>query len=215
MIHPFRDLSQRFSAGYNDHYENPRFNIRPSQPIPAILNSDPKEIVFTSWGIHPHYDKTGKMFFINARDDSMDKPTWKKMIREQRCLIPADGFYEWQKTTGKTKTPYRFEMKDKGLFAFAGLWQLEEDERGNEIPHTVIITTTPNSVVEDVHDRMPAILSKEEEEIWLNPDTDADEAIKLLNPYPASKMHKFAISTLVNLPSNDTEEIILPAKNSA
>lgn len=94
IIHPFRDLSQRFNAGYNESPADPRYNVRPSQPIPTILNTDPDQITYSMWGIHPLYDKTGKMFFINARNDSMTKPTWKKMIQEKRCLILADGFYE-------------------------------------------------------------------------------------------------------------------------
>lgn len=215
VIHPFRDLSRRFNAGYNEKETKPRYNIRPSQPIATILNTDPDEIVYTLWGIHPFYDKTGKMFFINARDDSMTKPTWKKLLQEKRCLILADGFYEWQKQSkSKTKIPYRFELKSKEPFAFAGLWQLEEDEKGNRIPHSVIITTEPNSIVEDIHDRMPAILLPDLEQVWLNPDNDSETAIKALRPYPAQKMVSYPISTLVNKPSNDSAEIINPARNS-
>ncbi len=212
VIHPFRDLSQRFNAGYNDSPVKPRYNVRPSQPIPTILNTDPGEIVYTQWGIHPFYDKTGKMFFINARNDSMTKPTWKKLIQEQRCLILADGFYEWQKQPKtKLKVPYRFELKNKQPFAFAGLWQYEEDNKGNKIPHSVIITTTPNKVVEDVHDRMPVILTPSSEKDWLNPDIESHDAIELLTPYPAKEMVSYPISTLVNKPSNDSVEVIKPA----
>mgnify|MGYP000613184003 CR=1 FL=1 len=215
VIHPFRDLSQRFNAGYNESPVQPRYNVRPSQPIPTILNTDPEVIVHTQWGIHPFYDKTGKMFFINARNDSMVKPTWKKMIQEQRCLILADGFYEWQKQLDtKLKVPYRFELKDKEPFAFAGLWQYEQDDKGNKVPHSVIITTTPNEVVEDVHDRMPVILTPSNEKDWLNPDVAAEDAIEMLIPYPAKEMVSYPISTLVNSPSNDSVEIIKPAENS-
>ena len=132
IIHPFRDLSQRFNAGYNDSPTDPRYNVRPSQPIATILNTDPDQIIYSMWGIHPFYDKTGKMFFINARNDSMTKPTWKKMVQEQRCLILADGFYEWQKQPdSKTKVPFRFELVSKEPFAFAGLWQYESPRTGN------------------------------------------------------------------------------------
>lgn len=215
VIHPFKDLSQRFNAGYNESPVDPRYNVRPSQPIPTILNTDPGQITYTTWGIHPFYDKAGKMFFINARNDSMAKPTWKKMIQEQRCLILADGFYEWQKQpNSKLKVPYRFELKDKEPFAFAGLWQYEEDDKGNKIPHSVIITTTPNEVVENVHDRMPVILTSTSEKEWLNPDIEAGDAISLLQPYPATEMVSYPISTLVNKPINDSVEIIKPAENS-
>ncbi len=214
VIHPFRDLSKRFNAGYNEKESKPRYNVRPSQPIPAILNSNPDEITYTMWGIHPFYDKTGKMFFINARNDSMTKPTWKKLIQEQRCLILADGFYEWKKVNSKTKQPFRFEMKSKEPFAFAGLYQYEEID-GQKIPHTVIITTEPNDLVEEVHDRMPAILTPANEEDWLNPDIDADKAIKMLKPYPKKEMVSYPISTLINKPSNDLEDVIRPIQNSA
>ncbi len=215
VIHPFRDLSQRFNAGYNDSPVDPRYNVRPSQPIPTILNTDPEEIVYTQWGIHPFYDKTGKMFFINARNDSMIKPTWKKMVQEQRCLILADGFYEWQKQPdSKLKVPYRFELKDKEPFAFAGLYQYELDNKGNKVPHSVIITTTPNEVVESVHNRMPVILTPTSEKEWLNPDLETEDIIELLQPYPANKMVSYPISTLINKPSNDSSDIIKPAANS-
>jgi putative SOS response-associated peptidase YedK len=216
VIHPFKDLSQRFNAGYNDFYEKPRFNVRPSQPVPVILNSDPSQIVFASWGIHPTYDKTRKMFFINARNDSLLKPTWKKLLQYNRCLIPADGFYEWQRTAGsKIKIPFRFELKDKGLFAFAGLWQEELDSQGNNIPHCVIITTEPNAIVSDVHDRMPAILAADDEQVWLNPDSDLDQVLNLVKPYPEEQMLKYPISTLVNSPANDDVEIIAPVDSTA
>jgi putative SOS response-associated peptidase YedK len=215
VIHPFRDLSQRFNAGYNDSPIDPRYNVRPSQPIPTILNTDPEEIVHTEWGIHPFYDKTGKMFFINARNDSMVKPTWKKMIQEQRCLILADGFYEWQKQPdSKVKVPYRFELTSKEPFAFAGLWQYETDAQGNKVPHSVIITTTPNELVENVHDRMPVILTPQSEKDWLYPDISADEAISMLVPYPTIRMVSYPISTLVNSPANDHPDILIPAENS-
>ncbi len=215
VIHPFRDLSDRFNAGYNEKETKPRYNVRPSQPVPTILNSDPSEIVYTMWGVHPFYDKTGKMFFINARNDSLEKPTWRKMLSQQRCLILADGFYEWKKIEGeKTKIPFRFELTGNDPFAFAGLWQMEKDAHGREIPHSVIITTEPNEIVSEVHNRMPAILNSETEKEWLNPDTDPEVAMGLLKPYPKSEMKSFAISTLVNLPSNDSAEIIKPAENS-
>lgn len=211
ILHPFRDVSARFNAGYNDSREIPRYNIRPSQPVPVILNTDHISITYAVWGIHPTYDKTHKMFFINARDDSLLKPTWKHMLSERRCLIPADGFYEWQKLNQpRVKIPYRFELKSKDLFAFAGLWHEEFDNTGQTTPHCVIITTEPNDIVAEVHDRMPAMLRREDEQVWLNPDTDVKIALEALKPYPEAKMHRYQVSTLVNSPQNDSEEIIKP-----
>lgn len=212
VIHPFRDLSARFNAGYTEEFDAPRYNIRPSQPIPVILNSNSKVISFAQWGIHPKYDKTRKMFFINARDDSLQKPTWKKMVHENRCLIPADGFYEWQKLENtRIKTPFRFELKNMKLFAFAGLWQEEIDENGITIPHCVIITTEPNDTVGKIHDRMPAILHTEQERAWLDNETPLEVLLAMLKPYEDTDMQSFQVSSLVNSPSNDSPEIIEPS----
>jgi len=210
ILHPFKEVGRRFNAGYNLelNQSQPRYNVRPSQPIPVVFNTNPEEISLAFWGVHPAYDKTKKLFFINARNDSLNKNTWHKMFLEQRCLIPADGFYEWEKGEGKTKIPYRFELKDQGVFAFAGLWQEETGLKGDTAPHAVIITTTPNSLVAEVHDRMPAILKMEEESTWLNPDTNPEELENLLKPISSNSMKKFQVSTLVNSASNDTKEII-------
>ena len=202
-----RELSERFEVKADIAWEQPRYNIRPSQAIPVILNSDPDDLTLAKWGVDPHYDRSHKMFIINARAESLLKPTWKTMLAEGRCLIPADGFYEWQ-TSGKSKIPYRFELKDKGLFAFAGLWHLETDKQGRQQRHAVIITTEPNSLVASIHDRMPAILRPEDEEVWLNPDNDPEAVKELLKPYPVSKMHKYRVSTLVNSAKNDNKAII-------
>ena len=209
IIHPLKELGRRFNAGYNEEFDSPRYNIRPSQPIPVILNSDPSQIVFASWGIHPSYDRSRKLFFINARDDSLERPTWKKMFQERRCLIPADGFYEWQKSDNKTKVPFRFELKSKELFAFAGLWH-EEEYNNQTIPHCVIITTEPNRVVKDVHDRMPAILSRDQEISWLDPDQSEESLKALLHPLAAKELTSFKVSTLVNSAKNDSPEIVVP-----
>lgn len=213
ILHPFRDLSQKFNAGYNGTEPNPRYNVRPSQPIPAILNTDPDEIVHTYWGIKPPFIQ-GTRYLINARDDSLYKPTWKKLLQEQRCLILADGFIEWKKTEG-AKTPYFFKRKDAEPFAFAGLWKLDKTPDGQEVPHTVIITTEPNELVADVHNRMPAMFDPEEGKKWLNPDISPEDAKSLLKPYKTSEMTSYAISTLVNKPTNDFAEVIQPAQNSA
>ncbi len=212
VIHPFRDLSARFNAGYTEEFGVPRYNLRPSEPIPVILNTNSNVLTFAQWGIHPKYDKTHKMFFINARNDSLSKPTWREIFYTQRCLIPADGFYEWQKLdNSREKIPYRFELEDMTLFAFAGLWQEETDEHGITIPHCVIITTEPNDTVGKIHDRMPAILRKEDEAIWLDMDTPIEDALAMLQPYEDREMRSYKISKLVNSPFQDSPEIIAPA----
>lgn len=168
----------------------------------AILNIDPEQMILAQWGIVPFWDKTGKKQIINARKDSLEKPTFKKSFLERRCLILADGFYEWKAESSKSKTPYRFTLKSENPFAFAGIWQEHAED-----PQVVIITTDPNKIVEPIHNRMPAILRPEEEDQWLNPDLEAEQLLELLRPYQASEMDAYPVSKSVNLPINDNYDI--------
>lgn len=144
-----------------------------------IRNTSPEQIEIVSWGIIPVWDKTGKKTIINARKDSLEKPTFRKSFFERRCLVLADSFYEWMKVDGqKAKQPYRFLLKSEQPFAFAGIW--EEAEEGN-VPHCTIITTESNGIVAPVHNRMPVILAPEVEGEWLNLDTPPEQALELLH----------------------------------
>lgn len=204
----FDKLSKRFKAKPPRVSYPKRYNIRPSQPLVTILNTNPDQITIAQWGIIPFWDKTGKKQIINARRDSLEKPTFKKSFHERRCLILTDGFYEWKAAEGKQpKTPYRFILKSEEPFAFAGIWQEEADE-----PHAVIITTEPNKLAGKVHNRMPAILRPEAEQDWLNPDLDPEHALELLQPYPDNEMTAYPVSTLVNMPRNDNIEVIRPTQ---
>lgn len=202
----FGKLAKRFKAKPPKVLYPKRYNIRPSQPLVTILNTDPEQMVIVRWGITPFWDKTGKKQIINARKDSLEKPTFKQSFHERRCLILADGFYEWKAEGSKYKTPYRFTLKSEEPFAFAGIWQEDAED-----PHAVIITTDPNKIVEPIHNRMPAILKPEVELEWLNPDLQPEQVLELLQPYPDKKMKDYAVSTLVNLPRNDRIEVIRPA----
>ncbi|HYV33753.1 MAG TPA: SOS response-associated peptidase, partial [Candidatus Limnocylindria bacterium] len=142
---------------------------------------------------------------INVRKDSLEKPTFKQSFHERRCLILADGFYEWKAEGSKSKAPYRFTLKSEEPFAFAGIWQEDAED-----PQAVIITTDPNKRVEPIHNRMPAILKPEAEQEWLNPDLEDKQILELLQPYPAKEINIYRISTLVNLPRNDAVEVIKP-----
>jgi putative SOS response-associated peptidase YedK len=201
----FGKLSKRFKAKPPKVSYPKRYNIRPSQPLVTILNTDPEQMVIAQWGIVPFWDKTGKKQIINARKDSLEKPTFKKSFLERRCLILADGFYEWKAEGSKSKTPYRFTLKSEEPFAFAGIWQ--ED---GEDPSCVIITTDPNKLVEPIHNRMPAILQSGAEKEWLNPDLEPEQALNLLRPYSDNEMRSYSVSTMVNLPKNDVPSIIEP-----
>ena len=204
-------LSQRFDVPPPRDIFLPRYNARPSQMLPAILNIDPGQIVFTKWGIVPPWAKTPSQQVINARAESLtEKPLFRKSFEERRCLVLTDGFYEWAKLKDGSKAPFRFELKSKEPFAFAGIWQ--EDLKTGE-PEFAIITTEPNKLVEKVHNRMPAILRREDEKSWLNPDLGDNQLKEMLKPYSEKLMESYMISTMVNSPRNDSKEIIKPMKD--
>jgi putative SOS response-associated peptidase YedK len=205
----FDRLIKRFNATSSVTYPR-RYNIRPTQTVPVILNTDPHHLELASWGITPFWDKTGKKIIINARKDSLEKPTFKKSFYERRCLVLADSFYEWMTVPGQSiKRPFRFLLKSEQPFAFAGIWKEQDSEEGKE-PHCAIITTEPNGIVGKVHDRMPAILRPEAEAEWLDFDTSPEQALELLRPYPDSEMKAYEVSTMVNSPTNDVREAISP-----
>lgn len=200
---------QFFSNPRDFHKWNAIYNARPSEYLPIATEENPKQLTSAYWGFVPHWmdPKKGRAV-INARAESItQKPYFRAAMKSQRCIIPADGFYEWQ-AGPKGKTPYYFYRKDKKLFSFAGVYDLlpgKKDELG-----FAIITTTPNSLVAKVHDRMPVMLNDESVEDWLNPDTTADQAEKLLTPYPATQMAAYAVSRAVNFARNKGPEVIEP-----
>lgn len=147
---------------------------------------------------------------INARAETVDKkPSFKQSLRSRRCLIPADGFYEWKKEGGR-KRPYRITPKNRDLFVFAGLWDAWVSPKGETINSCTIITTSANTLIEPIHNRMPVILSEKAEEIWLNEDTDLSTLKDLLNPYPSELMDSYEVSTMVNNFRNDIPEALKP-----
>jgi len=189
----------------------PRYNISPTQEIPIITSETPNKIILARWGLIPSWSKDGKPGFsmINAKAETInEKPAWKRPFETRRCLIPADGFYEW-KALPTGKQPYRIILKDESIFAFAGLYDIWNSPDGNQTVSCTIITTVPNTLMQPIHDRMPAILSRTNEQDWLRTQP-ASTHLTLLKPYPAHEMHAYPISTLVNTPKNDTKEIIAP-----
>jgi len=207
-------LQEQFNFDFNGEFTvNPRFNIAPSQQVLTLGSDGGKRIGTTmKWGLVPYWADDIKIGYkmINARGESVDeKASFKRPFKSKRCLILADGFYEWKKE-GKNKQPYRFVMKDEKPFAFAGLW--EQWNKGEEPLYTcTIITTKPNEVTEEVHDRMPVILEEDVYDLWLNPQMEDAEYLKsLLVPYPADKMKLYPVSTVVNSPKNDVEECLAP-----
>lgn len=193
----------------------PRYNIAPSQEIPAIISKNNKnELMMLRWGLVPNWAKDPSIGYkiINARAETIDiKPSFRHLITSRRCLIPADGFYEWKKE-GKIKKPYRFILQGGKPFTFAGLWDSWTNQEGKIINSCTIITTRSNALIEPIHDRMPVILTKENEKLWIDQDLKEQELLKsLLKPYPEYLMEAYEVSSVVNSPKVDDERCIARA----
>ena len=190
-----------------------RYNVAPSQNVPVVVDIEGLKLESFKWGLIPHWAKDAKVGYrmINARAETVDaKPAFRTIFRRRRCLIPADGFYEWHKD-GSVKQPYRITLKDESLFCFAGLWDSWQAPSGETINSCIIITTTPNELMANIHDRMPVILPQELETVWLDPEIHDTGFLKqMLRPYLADQMTAYEISTLVNSPKNNFEGIIAP-----
>lgn len=194
----------------------PRFNIAPAQSVP-VIRQHPKEPIrklsLMKWGIVPSWAKDPSVAasMINARSETaFTKPAFRDALKSRRCIIPADGFYEWLRTA-KAKQPYCFEVNDGELFAFAGLWDGWKDPNGNWIRTCSILTTTPNAVTSAVHDRMPVILNPDNYDLWLDPGMqNVSEASELLMPFDPRRMRCYPVSTRINHVANDDEECSRP-----
>jgi putative SOS response-associated peptidase YedK len=191
----------------------PRYNIAPTDQIP-IIRVDPRdgerELVMARWGLVPWWSKEmPKIPHINARAETVHKlPTFREAFAKRRALIPATGFFEWQKRADG-KQPYRFRLEDLDPFAFAGLWEFCR-LRETEILSAAIIVGAPNPLAAAIHDRMPVILEPEAYDRWLDPAASIDELRALLKPYPAERMQAVAVSRAANSVKNDSEECIEP-----
>jgi putative SOS response-associated peptidase YedK len=193
----------------------PRFNIAPTQPVLVIPNDDQQTANFFVWGLIPMWAKDPNIGnrLINARSETLEeKPAFRGSLKYKRCLILADGFYEWKASPGrKTKVPFFIHMKDRKPFAFAGLWDSWNSSDGSAIKSCTIITTAPNELMEIIHNRMPVILHPKDYAKWLDPSPQTPDQLKpLLKPFPAELMNAYSVSTLVNTPANDTPELVVP-----
>lgn len=189
----------------------PRYNIAPNQSVLAIVQRGvERDAAFLQWGLIPSWSKEGKGF-INARSETIeDKPSFSESFQRRRCLIPADGFYEWQRS-GKIAQPYYFQMHDESLFAFAGVWD-EWQHDGKVITSCAIITTTANELLSSIHDRMPVILPLESQDSWLSSNSMPGTLKNLLAPFPASEMVSHPVSYDVNHPKIDDEYLTRPVE---
>jgi putative SOS response-associated peptidase YedK len=193
----------------------PRYNISPSQPVAVVPNDGKNRLDFFTWGLIPSWAKDPSIGnrLINARAETlMEKPSFRTAFRRRRCLVLADGFYEWhQEPDRRGKTPMHIKLNDGRPFAFAGLWESWNSPDGSLILSTTIVTTQPNELMENIHNRMPVILPQSAHELWLTQgEVDPVDLISLLQPYPAEEMTAYPVSTLVNDPKNELPEVILP-----
>jgi len=194
----------------------PRYNIAPTQSVAAVRHNAAadRELVPLRWGLIPRWAKDPAVGnrMINARSETVaEKPSFRSAFRRRRCLIPADGFYEWRKIGGR-KQPYYIHMADQQPFAFAGLW--EHWESGAEqIESCTILTTEANALMSGLHDRMPVILAPGDFDTWLNCEQrDWQHLTPLLASYPSDQMHYHPVSTVVNSPRNQGPELVAPVE---
>ena len=195
---------------------SPRYNIAPSQPVTAVRvtpTGSGREIVLLRWGLIPSWSKDPAIGnrLINARaETAQEKPSFRNAFKRHRCLIPTNGFYEWQRLE-RGKQPYFVRMRDDRLFAFAGLWDRWESPDKDVIETCTILTTTSNAVLAPIHDRMPVILPPGEYARWLDPSLkDTDSLTPLLVPFPPEEMLAYPVNPRVNTPSTDDKECIAP-----
>lgn len=192
-----------------------RFNIAPTQMVPVVLNDGKKELSFARWGLVPSWAKDvsiGQKLF-NARAETLaEKPSFRAPLKRRRCLILADGFYEWATIhTDGRRVPVRVTLKDNSPFAFAGLWDVWNDPAGGELISTTIITTSPNELMAKFHHRMPVILPRDQLERWISPgEMPSEEALSMLTQYPAAQMNAYPVSLTVNSARIDDASCLTP-----
>lgn len=193
----------------------PSYNIAPTQDVAAILgDGEERRLELMRWGLIPSWADDSEIGsrMINARSETVaEKPSFRAAFKRRRCLVPADGFYEWQKTNG-AKQPFHIRLQDERPFALAGLWETWQDEDGPEVHSCTILTTEANDLLAPVHSRMPVILDPENYDFWLDPDVQEKEPLTgLLRPYPSEEMEAYAVNRFVNSPSNDGPRCVEPA----
>lgn len=213
---PVAELEVLFGVSPGMGEWQPRYNISPGSSVLACRTDSEgrRELARLHWGLIPSWSKDRKIGYrtINARAETVaEKPAFRSAFKSRRCLIPADGFYEWQ-STASGKQPYYFTMNDGSPFAFAGLWEEWTDkETGEHLPSCTIIVTEANGLVRTIHDRMPVILAPGDYGTWLDPELQDRERLQdLLRPYPAESMSTHAVDRRVNRPQNDEASLLEP-----
>ena len=212
----FREIKIRFNIFNDIPLFAPRYNIAPSQPAPVIAKlQGENRVELFQWGLVPSWAKEPSIGnrMINARAETLtDKPSFRNLLSKQRCLIPADGFYEWRKE-GKGKVPMWFKLKKDEPLVIAGLWDSWKKPNGELLKTFTIITTGPNELIAPIHNRMPAVLSDHDALEWVSVG-EIGHALSLLKPFPAELMDCHDVSKLVNDPQNESAECIAPSEDN-
>ena len=211
---PREDLLDEFGVAEAPFDIRPRYNLAPTQIAPVVLRDREGAIAIAGlrWGLIPYWAKDPAIGnrLINARGDTVAaKPAFRDAFQHRRCLVPADGWYEWHRHAGSRKVPMWIHLQSRRPFAFAGLWE-RWGPRESRIHTFTIVTTEAAPSVRDIHDRMPVVLPRELRERWLDPAAPTDELLRLLRPYPGDDLEAWQVSSLVNSPDNDLPDCLFP-----
>jgi putative SOS response-associated peptidase YedK len=208
-----KEIAEHFNVGIPPFESEPSYNVAPSQDIIIINNSGAKQLAKCHWGFIPSWAKDPSVGYkmINARVETItEKPSFKAAFRKQRCLVIANGFYEWQKDN-KRKIPFYIHLKSGEPLGFAGLYNPWTSPEGEKMCTSTILTTESNEIISGIHDRMPVIVPRDKENIWLAPEVDDVELLKdFLRPFPSEEMVVRQVSDRVNSPGNDSPDNIEP-----
>jgi len=206
-------MKKRFNTINNTKFKS-SYNIAPGKSVPVIIKNSPNKISLMKWGLIPFWAKDPQIGhkMINARAEGIqNKPSFNVPIKTRRCLVPADGFYEWKKIKlekKEEKFPWFIGLKTNKTFSMAGIYDIRKDAQGKEIQSYAIITTNSNELLKPIHERMPVIIKKRHENLWLDRNSKLSTILKLLIPYPENQMKGYPVSFLVNNPGNNSKDLI-------
>jgi putative SOS response-associated peptidase YedK len=219
LHHTLKEIEERFGVEAIEKLISPRYNIAPSQTVPVIRRAqsgeDLREMAGCKWGLIPYWAKDPKIgnSLINAKAETIaDKPSFKQAFARRRCLIPADGFFEWKKRGKEPSQPIYVRKRDGGLFALAGLWEAWETPDGETLESCTIITVEPNELISKIHHRMAAILNPDDEATWIDPQSKIDDLPRLLRPYESDDLEAILVTRAVNSPAHDSPDCIAPVE---
>jgi putative SOS response-associated peptidase YedK len=212
-----KEIEERFNASfYSEDLERynpiPNFNVAPTHMHPVITNDDQEHLQLFKWGLIPFWAKDHRIGFkmINARLETVaEKSAYKNALKSRRCIVPFDGYYEWQKTT-QGKLPFRIVTKNTDIFSVAGLWERWKDNDGNHVFSFTIITQPASPKIAHIHDRMPGILLPEQERLWINLEMPVEEVVRIIEPYPDDYLDFYRVSKRVNKVSENDADLIKP-----